>query len=596
MHSLRPYQHECVDAVIAHLRRSTAPILIDAATGAGKSIIIAEIARIIHSATGKKILCLAPSAELVTQNRAKYLAAGNPASMFSASAGTKDLRHHVVFGSPLTVKGRISAFQRDYALVIVDEAHGLTPTLKAIIEAMRAANPNLRVVGLTATPYRMGSGYIFREWPDGTINGEDSSVEPYFTKCVYRVDARDLISDGYLTRPVIGAINAEGYDTHGLALNSRGQFNSADVDRAYHGHGRKTAGIVSDIVAQARERRGVLIFAATVQHAKEVLASLPPEISAIVTGETTDRKTVLKRFLAQKIKYIVNVGVLTTGFDATHVDLVAILRKTESVGLLQQIIGRGLRLHEGKRDCLVLDYTSNLEDHCPHGDLFAPKVKAKTKKEKGEPVEAECPSCGYANQFSINPDCADYKTDKHGYCLDVFGDPVVTEYGPMSAHYGRRCFGMINVGKDEYDRCSYRWTSKPCPHCDEPNDIAARYCIACKGEIVDPGEKLRGEFRAMKRDPHHPQTDVIVDYTAIEGVSSRTGKPTLRIDWKTEYRHFSTWLQPEGQHSDAKREYRLYASATMFGERPRTISYVKQRDSDFFRILGFNMEEDREPA
>ena len=150
--TLRPYQQAAVDAAVEWMRKSLAPACIEAATGAGKSHIIAEIARLIHAQTGKRVLCLAPSAELVVQNHGKYLASGHRASMFSASAGAKELRYSVVFGSPLTVKNRISAFCRagndGYALVVVDEAHGLTPTVQGIIEAMREANPNLRVLGL----------------------------------------------------------------------------------------------------------------------------------------------------------------------------------------------------------------------------------------------------------------------------------------------------------------------------------------------------------------------------------------------------------------------------------------------------------------
>ena len=101
-----------------------------------------------------------------------------------------------------------------------------------------------------------------------------------------------------------------------------------------------------------------MLFAATVRHAEEVMASLPPDLSAMITGDTPkgERASIIARFKARRIKYLVNVAVLTTGFDAPHVDVIAILRKTESVGLLQQIIGRGLRLHDDKRDCLVLDY------------------------------------------------------------------------------------------------------------------------------------------------------------------------------------------------------------------------------------------------
>jgi DNA repair protein RadD len=604
---LRPYQQSAHDAAIAWMRQTVAPGVVDAATGAGKSHIIAAIADTIHSTTGKRVLCLAPSAELVTQNREKYLATGNKASLFSASAGGKDLRHHVVFGSPLTVKNRISAFQRHgndgFALVIVDECHGLTPTLIGIIEAMREANPNLRVLGLTATPYRLGSGYIFREWPDAKgkqakVNGDDVSRDPYFQKCIIRIDARELIEAGFLTPPVIGGINAKGYDTAGLTANAQGKFDSAAVDRAYHGHGRKTSAIVADVLAQSRGRKGVMFFAATVQHANEVMASLPPELSAIVTGETPKamRDNILARFKSRALKYLVNVSVLTTGFDAPHVDVIAILRKTESVGLLQQIIGRGLRLDDVKVDCLVLDYTSNLDDHCPDGDLFAPAIKANKGGGAGGGVTCICPECSAENTFTANPQYLDYELDEAGYVLDLEGQQILVEQGPIPGHFGRRCFGQVRTGsRGEYERCGYRWTGKECPACQAHNDIAARYCCECRAEIVDPNERLIGDFKAMKKDPTRRQCDEVLSMTAKPG-TSQTGKRTVRVDWVTPYRSFSTWLQPDATHSRGMQEFAMWQVQTQDGDRkPYTVSYVKDANSGFYRCTGYNETIDAQP-
>lgn len=595
--TLRPYQQHAHDAAWQHIKGSLDPCLIEAATGAGKSHLIAALADTIHKATDKRVLCLAPSAELVTQNREKFLATGARASMFSASAGGKELRNPVVFGSPLTVKNRISRFKDGYAAVIVDEAHGLTPTLKSIIDAMRAGNPNLRVIGTTATPYRMGTGYIFRMWPDGRVNDDNTTRDPYFMNLVDRITAPELIDMGFLTPPMIGTPGADGYDTGGMQVNARGQFDKADVDRAYHGKGRLTSDIVADVVAQCWNRRGVMFFAATIQHAHEVMESLPPELSAIVTGGTPkrERDSILARFKAQRIKYLVNVAVLTTGFDAPHVDCIAILRKTESAGLWSQIMGRGLRLDEGKTDCLVLDYTTNIDDHFPDGDLFDPKIEAKGKKEKGEGISAECPECGYENTFSANPDCVDFKVDKHGYCEDLAGNQVMTEHGPLPAHYGRRCFGMHKTGPGgTYERCGYRWTSKECPECQEPNDIAARYCIKCKAEIVDPNQRLSIEFKKLKSDPTRKQTDEVLSMDLREGIS-QAGNKTMRADFVTPYRSFSVWFVPESRGWKQRQEWEQFATMTGHGEtKPLTVTYRKE-ESGFYRIYGLNKEPDHEP-
>jgi len=595
---LRPYQQSAVDAAWEFMRRSVDPFCIEAATGAGKSLMIAELARLIHTSTGKRVLCLAPSAELVVQNREKYISTGNPASVFSASAGGKELRHSVVFGSPLTVKNRISRFGAEYGLVIVDECHGLTPTLISIINTMKDANPNLRVCGMTATPYRLGSGYIFRMHQDGKINGDDVARNPYFTKCVYKVQARELIDLGYLTPPVIGSTGAESYDTGGLVANAMGKFDAAAVDQAYHGHGRKTAAIVADVVAQSRARQGVMFFAATVQHASEVLASLPPELSALVAGDTPkkERDRILKSFKARRIKYLVNVSVLTTGFDAPHVDAIALLRKTESVGLLQQIIGRGLRIDDGKIDCLILDYTTNLADHCPDGDLFAPVIKSGKGPSDAGGMSCVCPECSHENNFTAKIDLLEYPKDDAGYCLDLYGVRVETEYGPMSGHWGRRCLGYVQTGaRGEYVRCGYRWTSRECPHCEAPNDIAARYCCECKGEIIDPNEKLILDFKALKKDPTKMQTDDVLGMECKPGIS-RAGNPTMRVEFRTPYRQFVVWLQTEAAHRRGQAQWEAFCDATDNGnDKPETVTYRKNSDTGFFEVIGYNRPADVEP-
>ena len=589
---LRPYQTKCVDAALEEVRQSVSPCLIDAAPAAGKSFMIAALSRELHEISGgKRVLCLAPSAELVKQNHAKYLLTGERASIFSASAGFKSTSRVVVFGTPGTVKNAISRFQKGYAAVIVDECHGITPTIKAIIEAMRLGNPNLRVIGLSGTPFRLGSGYIFRVWPDGKVNGDDTSRDPYFTKCVASVSAQDMLDEGFITPMQVGAINSsEGYDTSGINLLPNGQPNPEDVERAFVGHGRKTAAIVADVVAQAQGLKGgVMLFAATVRHAQEIMASLPPENARLVTGDTPkgDRARIIADYREQRFRYLVSVGTLTTGFDVEHTAIIAVLRYTESAALLQQIMGRAWRLHPEKAESLLLDYAGNVERHFPDGDIYRPVIKASGGGGGAGTLEATCPDCNHLNEFSIHKDYAEFETDANGYCLDAFGEQLMSEFGPIPGHYGRRCFGQLRTGaRGEYVRCGYYWTSKPCPECEAPNDIAARYCRDCKAEIIDPNEKLAANFKAFKKDPYRVQTDKVLSMTTREGVSQR-GNPTLRVDWVTPHRQFSTWFQTAATFSKAQSEYARFENATRHGQ-PETISYVKDRESSFYRVLAYN--------
>jgi DNA repair protein RadD len=593
---LRDYQQAAHDNVITWIRGCTEPCLVEAATGAGKSHIIAAIAETMHRISGfKHILCIAPSVELVQQNHEKYIATGSPASIFSAAAGVRDLRHPVVFGTPMTVKNKIHRFGAQFCAVVVDEAHGMTPTIIRIIQRIKEHNPNLRVIGLTATPYRLGSGYIYRADIDGNPMGEECCRDPYFARLVSQIAAPELIGKGYLSPPVIGAINTDGYQTLQMQINRQGKFDPSDIDRAFIGKGRKTAAVIADIVTQSRERKGVIIFAATVQHARECMESLPQQMSAILTGDTTgsDRRKLIADFKARKIKYLVNVTVLTTGFDAPHVDVVALLRATESVGLLQQIIGRGLRVAPGKKDCLILDYAENIDRHCPDGDVFSPQVKANMKSAAPEMIKAKCPDCAATNTFIARPNPSMFQINLNGYFIDLDGQMLETDKGqPFPAHYGRRCQAEYIAPGGRLIGCSYRWTFKECPHCTADNDIAARYCNQCKGELVDPNEKLMIEYRAHKKDPTQIQCDKLlaVHYAAT---IARSGRECIKADFVTEYRSFSVWYIKDSSGT-AQRRLEQFEQATQGGQSPRTVTYRK-KDSGFYETLAFNQIEDKEP-
>jgi len=591
--NLRPYQTAACDAALDYMRTTTSPCLIDAAPAAGKSHMIAHIADRLHAISGgKRILCLAPNAKLVHQNKEKMDLTGHKSSIFSASAGAKSTRHSIIFATPGTVKNAISRFNDgSYCAVVVDECHGMTPTIRAIIDAMRVGNPNLRVLGLTGTPYVLGKGYIFRQHPNGKVNGDDLTRDPYFTRCVYQVSAREMLDAGYITPMVVGAINTDAYDTSGVVLLPNGHLDASTVECAFVGHGRQTAHVVADVVAQAQHRKGgVMLFAATVAHAHEIMASLPPGNSVLVTGDMDPaaEKRAVASYKAHRVRYVVSVGKLTTGFDAPWTEIIAVLRFTESATLLTQILGRAWRLFDGKRNALWLDYAGNVERHFPDGDIYKPTIKAGKAAEGGDGIEAECPSCGYANNFTATPDGQVYKLDKHGYCLDVWGARVETEYGPMPGHFGRRCNGLIKIGP-EYERCNYFWTAKECEACGEKNDIAARFCRSCKAEIINPNDRLVLQFEALKKDPYAPQTDVVLSVSRKDSVSQR-GNPVVRADWVTPYRRFATFHQPEATFAKAQRDWQRFDEATRHGQ-PETISYVKEMNG-FFRVLAFNEPAD----
>lgn len=590
----RDYQQAAHDAVIEWWRTTTVPCVVEAATGAGKSLIVAMLAETLHGLSGKRVLCLAPSAELVQQNSDKFKPCGVPYSVYSASIA-KSLRGQVIFATEGTFKTQAKRLGGEFAGVIVDECHRITPTVKQIIADMREGNPNLRVCGLSATPYRLGDGFIFAQDNKGRTLPPSIAREPYFGRLVYYINAPELIGRGYLTPPVVGAINAGAYDTSGLQLTSTGTYSAATVERAFEGWGRKTAQIVDDVLQQSNGRDGVMWFAATVQHAQEIMASLDPNNARMIGGDINtkkaDRARLVADFKAQRFRHLVSVGTMTTGVDFTHVSCIAILRATESVSLLQQIIGRGLRLHDGKADCLVLDYGGNIDKHCPDGDLFRPEIKAQYQSASDGTIEAECEQCGYTNTFSPRPNDGEWPIDKYGYFTDLDGERIKNNDGkPIPAHFGRRCCG-VTIGKREPVRCGYFWSCKICPECEADNDIAARYCSSCKAELIDPNEKLIADFKALKRSPNAMQTDEVLQMDVLP-TTSQKGERMIRVEFVTPARKFAVFFMPDSKSAYVRTQWANFEAATG-GNKPRTVTYKKE-DSGFYRVLDVDHPTDKE--
>ncbi len=465
---LRPYQQEAVDATLKHFRKSDDSAVIVLPTGAGKSLVIAELARLAR----RKILMLTHVKELVEQNHAKYQSYGLTGGIFSAGLKRKESQHQVTFASVQSVSANLDQFQHEYSLIIIDECHRVsgdeTSQYQRIIELLRQQNKSLKVLGLTATPYRLGMGWIYRYHYRGFVRSEEDKP---FQHCIYELPLNYMISRGYLTKPELVDAAVAQYDFSALSQNSFGEYAEKEVNQLLSKHPRVTRSIIEQVMELAVKRKAVMIFAATVDHAREITGYLPEHQTALITGATDlkERDSLIHRFKQRQLRYLVNVSVLTTGFDAPHVDFIAILRPTQSVSLYQQIVGRGLRLDEGKEDCLVIDYAGNSVN------LHHPEVGEKKPNSDSEPVQVFCPGCGFANIFWG-------KKDSEGHVIE---------------HYGRRCKGLLeSVEEDERsEQCDYRFRFKECPHCSAENDIAARNCHKCKKAIIDPDDQLKDALK-----------------------------------------------------------------------------------------------------
>lgn len=590
-YTLRAYQQEAVDEAIDHIKKRLSPCLLELATGSGKSLIVSAIAKYLKSvAPGKRVLCIAPSRELILQNHSKYVTwYKEPASIYCSSAGSKELRHQVIFASPLTAMKNIRIIAHlGVSGIIIDEAHGVTPTMLELIKQVQEyevngtkPNENVRVIGMTATPYRTGTGYIYAKDCTGEneiLHDDSKARDPYYSRLLYRVSAGELVEQGYLTKPVIGETD-EHYDTSKLETDRNGSFTAASVAKAFNGN-TKTERIVNKVMSFAENRKGVMFFAATISHAEEIASYLPSHDVRVITGKLkkADREKFINDFKARRVKYLVNVDVLTTGFDSPHVDLIAILRATESPGLLQQIIGRSLRLCEGKEDALVLDYAENIERHGLENDIFTPEIKTNRKPGEGIEIQVECPAChaismkkrrndpiydGVAHDqfgnFLVPGTERATRYDAEGNACEWDGEVMTMkvkdpsrkdEFGdieeldlPMPAHYSRRCSNPeAFVIKGQPVRCEHRFSFKICPKCFAENDIAARHCTDCKERLVDPNSKLTdaagfasvmmdGEIRRVK----------CYGATYTPWIAKSSGNHSLKAEYRTEIGEVTAW-------------------------------------------------------
>lgn len=498
MYTLRTYQQQAVDRTLNYFRKRRDPAVIVLPTGAGKSLVIAELAKI---AIGR-VLVLAHVKELVEQNHLKYESYGLHAGIYSAGLNQKDSEQKVIFGSIQSVAKAKDAFFKDFTLVVIDECHrvGLEPDSQyaKVITQLKLNNPRICILGLTATPYRLGLGWIYNYALRGELKTQE---QRFFKHCIYDLPLEYMISNQYLTPPVQLDIPVTSYDFSEL-IEGGNAYTMAQLEEALHQQRRLTPLIIKNIIdiTENDQRQGVMIFSSTVKHAQEIMDHLPTGQARLVVGTTelSERDQIVHDFKQKAFKYLVNVSVLTTGFDAAHVDVIAILRPTESISLYQQIVGRGLRLDTDKKDCLVLDYTG-----MGHS-IFSPEIGEKKTASESVAVQVPCPECGFINDF--------------------WG--ILDDEGKLLEHYGRKCRGG-HVNADNYNLipCGYRFRFKICTQCSAENDISARDCSNCGCELIDPDTKLKQA--RLSKDAHVLTPDSI---EMLERVDKK-GTPYLQVKY-----------------------------------------------------------------
>lgn len=405
MAELRDYQRAAIDGVYSWFERSSGNPLVVVPTGGGKSVIAAEFIReIMVEAPGERILVVTHVKELVEQNHAALLRSW-PEGLLrvginSAAMRRRDTRSSVLFASVQSVY-RSAAALGHFDLVLVDEAHLIPPSgfgmYQTLLGNLRTINPQVKLIGLTATPYRTDTGSL------------DKGDDRLFHGIAYECDIVALIEAGWLS-PVTNQGVKEEIDTTGVAHRG-GEFVAGELEVAAMRDGIVPRSI-EELMSRAAGRRSWLLFACGIEHAKEIASELAARDVVVETvfGHTkpAERDRIIAAFRAGEITAIVNVGVLTTGFDAPNVDLIALMRPTESPGLYVQMVGRGLRRAEGKTDCLVLDFAGNVMRHGPI-DRVRPRQPGKPSEDYEVPMK-KCPECLLLvhTSTSICPKC-DYQ-------------------------------------------------------------------------------------------------------------------------------------------------------------------------------------------
>lgn len=396
---LRPYQDRIIASLWTWFDANPGNPCIVAPTGSGKSVIIAEIiAEALYAWPSTRALVLTHQKELVEQDYRKLLAVWPeaPAGVYSAGLGRKEV-DRVTYASIQSIYGH-DALLGVVDLVLVDEAHLINNEeggrYRQLLDALKKRQPKMRIVGLTATPYRLGQGMV----TDGGIFSEPL-IEP--------VSVRELVKGGWLC-PLTSKCTKVKLDTTGVATG-HGDYAESALQKAVDVPGTSEA-VVDEVIMRAGDRRHWLFFCSGVEHAQHVRDILEAKgvTAECVTGKT-ERRTrdrILSEFKAGQFRALTNANLLTTGFDYPAIDLIVMMRPTLSPGLYLQMAGRGMRLSPGKKDCLVLDFAGNVAAHGPVTQVTPPERKGHTgippckicpQCDEIVPAGAAvCPACGYA--------------------------------------------------------------------------------------------------------------------------------------------------------------------------------------------------------
>lgn len=380
---LRPYQQRAIDQLYDWFRANKGNPCLVMPTGSGKSHIVAALCKdALQQWPQTRILMLTHVKELIEQNAQKMRQhwANAPMGIYSASIGKRQI-DAITFAGIQTVKNRALEINR-VDLCIIDECHLVSHkdegSYRKLINDLKAINPALRVIGLTATPYRLGHGLI----TDG---------EALFDDLIEPVSIEELIYLGHLA-PLSSKITTLNYDLSKVHKRG-GEYIESELQKVMN-DSDKNIKVVREILALAGDRKAWLLFCSGVDHAHQLAQLLNAHniFAACVDGGTpkAERERILSDFKAGRYKAITNCSVLTTGFDYPDIDLIAMIRPTMSASLYVQMAGRGMRPKSHTDHCLVLDFAGVVAQH---GPITAVEPPSKAGSGDGEAPVRVCDEC-----------------------------------------------------------------------------------------------------------------------------------------------------------------------------------------------------------
>jgi DNA repair protein RadD len=400
---LREYQTRALDMLYAWFEKNaTGHPVLNMPGGSGKSVVIASLAKdALQNWPDTRILMLVHSKELILQNADKLrkLWPGAPLGIYSASVGKRQLEEPITYAGIGSVAKRAKEIGH-IDLCIIDEVHAVSTAESGIYRKLIAdlleINPAMRIVGLSASPYRLGQGLI-TEGPTAI-----------FSEILEPVSIEELVFKTHLV-PLRSKITKHKLDTDGLHKR-QGEYIASEMEAKFNTDDHNQA-VVQEIIEKAISRKHWLIFCSGVAHSEAVAECLRAAGIAAealdATHSKAERERKLTDFESGKLRALCNVGILTTGYDFPALDCIAFLRSTMSPGLYLQMAVRGMRPHAGKADCLVLDFAGVVETHGPITNVQPPK-KSSSDGEGEAPVKV-CDHCGELVHISVMtcPSCGE---------------------------------------------------------------------------------------------------------------------------------------------------------------------------------------------